>query len=115
MNRSSLVALILLLAAGVTFAAPIESQDYSKRILGRWLGSRKFAIFHANGTWGVQRNEDAPEDIDGRRWRIHGKKLFLTFRGDHGFQTAELTIISFTTESFTTEAGGYKEVYRWGP
>ena len=91
------------------------SNNYSKRILGRWLGPRKFAIFHANGTWGVQRNEDTPEDIDGRSWRIKGKQLFLTFRGDHGLQTTEFTIISFTPQKFITEVDGYKRTYDRSP
>ncbi|GEM_PF-6588694 len=96
-------------------AAPKDSGNYSKRILGRWLGPRKFHIFHSDGTWGVQRNEDAPEDIDGRCWHIKGNKLFLTFRGDHGFQTVDFTIVSFTAKSFTVEEDGHKEVYERAP
>ena len=115
MKRPFLVTLILLLAVVATFAAPKEAPDYSKRIVSRWLGSRKFAIFHANGTWGIQRNEDSPEDIDGRRWRIQGNKLFMTFRGDHGFQTTEFTIISFSPQKFITEVDGHKETYDRSP
>ena len=115
MKRALFLVLTLLVAGTKSFAAPKQSEDYSKRILGRWLGPRKFHIFHANGTWGVQRNEDAPEDIDGRRWRIQGNKLFLKFRGDAGLQTAEFTIISFTSKRFITEADGHKETYDRAP
>jgi TIR domain len=93
----------------------VQSEDYSRRILGRWLGSRKYITFHADGRWGVQRNEDAPIEINGRRWRIQRNKLLLTFRGDAGLQTAERTITSFTTKRFITEADGHKETYDWAP
>jgi hypothetical protein len=93
----------------------VRSEDYAKRILGRWLGPRKYIAFHADGRWGVQRNEDAPIEIDGRRWRIEGDKLLLTFRGDTGLVTAESTITSFTTKQFIIEADGHKETYEWAP
>lgn len=104
-----------LVLVGACTAPPKLTDDYSKRILGRWLGPRKYYIFHANGTWGVQGNEDAPEDIDGRRWRIQGNKLFITFRGDNGLLTVDYTIVSFTAKSFITEADGHKEVYERAP
>ena len=85
------------------------------RILGRWLGRRKYVTYYADGRWGVQRNEDAPVEIEGRRWRIEGNKLLLTWRGDAGSQTAESTITSFTTKQFMTEADGRKETYDWAP
>jgi len=93
----------------------VRSEDYAKRILGRWLGPRKYVAFYADGRWGVQRNEDAPIEIDGRRWRIEGNKLLLTFRGDTGLVTAESTITSFTTQQFITEADGHKKTYDWAP
>ena len=108
-------ALLLGCTSPEVTATPKDSNNYSKHILGRWLGPRKFHIFHSDGTWGVQRNEDALEDIDGRRWSIKGNKLFLTFRGDHGFETVALTIVSFTPKSFTTEADGHKELYERTP
>lgn len=107
--------LLVSLLALVACAAPKESDDYSNRILGRWLGSRKFSVFHADGSWGVQRNEDSPEEINGRRWRIQGNKLLLTFKGDTGLETAEFTIISMTAQRFVIEADDYKESYDRAP
>jgi len=93
----------------------VRSEDYAKRILGRWLGPRKYIAFYADGRWGVQRNEEAPIEIDGRRWRIEGDKLLLTFRGDTGLVTAESTITSFTTKQFIIEVDGHKNTYDWAP
>ena len=93
----------------------VRSEDYAKRILGRWLGPRKYVTFYADGRWGVQRNENAPIEINGRRWRIEGNKLLLTWRGDTGLITAESTITSFTTKQFITEADGHKTTYDWAP
>ena len=92
------------------------SRDYSKAILGCWLGSRKFEVYHADGTWGVKRHEDAPEEINGRRWHINGKTLVITFPGDHGLQTTELTIVSLTEHKMVLDADGYKEeLVRYSP
>jgi hypothetical protein len=115
--------LCLLVAVGTGIAAPKGSEDYSKRILGRWLGPKnKFRIFHADGTWGVQRHEDAPEGIAGRRWRIDGKKLFLTYPTDNGvgtpvhMVTSVYTIIFFTPQNFTIrDEDGRKEAYERAP
>ena len=93
----------------------IRSEDYAERILGRWLGPRKYLSFYADGRWGIQRNEDAPIEIDGRRWQIEGNKLLLAFRGDIDLVTAESTITSFTTKQFITEANGHKQTYDWAP
>ena len=92
----------------------VEPKDYSKRILGRWLGPRKYATFYADGRWGVQRNEDSPTEIDGRRWRIEGNKLLLTFQDVPGV-THESTITSFRTKQFLTEDNGHKKTYDWAP
>jgi len=93
----------------------VKLKDYSTRILGRWLGPRKYVTFFADGRWGVQRNEDAPIQINGRRWRIEGSKLLLTWRGDTGLMTAESTITSFTTKQFITEDDGHKKTSDWAP
>lgn len=92
----------------------VRSEDFAERILGRWLGRRKYIAFYADGRWGVQRNEDAPIEFNGRRWRIEGNKLFLTFQ-EHPGVTNESTIISFTTNQFITETDGNKETYDWAP
>jgi hypothetical protein len=105
----------LLLAVGGVTADEVP-RDYSKAIVGCWLGSRKFEVYHADGTWGVKRNEDAPEDISGRRWHIKGNKLFITYPGDHGLETAELTIVSLTERKLVLDTGGYKEeLTRYSP
>ena len=89
----------------------VQLKDYSKRILGRWLGARKYVAFYTDGRWGVQRNEESPIEINGRRWRIEGNKLLLTWRGEAGLETTENTITSFMTNQFVTEADGHNETY----
>jgi len=99
----------------------VKADNYAQRILGRWLGSRKFVIFHEDGQWGVQRNEEAKEEIMGRRWRIDGKKLFLTYPIDKGdgipvhMMTSVYDIISFTQQKFITEIDGFKDEYERAP
>src|SRR5205814_517684 len=93
----------------------VPPEDYAKRILGRWLGPRKYVAFYADGRWGVQRNEDAPIDIAGRRWRIEGNKLLQTIRVDTDTVTHESTITSFRTRQFITEYDGDKRTYDWAP
>jgi hypothetical protein len=93
----------------------VRYEDYAKRILGRWLGRRKYITFYADGRWGIQRNEDAPIGIEGRRWRLEGNKLLRTWRGETGLHTDESTITSFTTKQFITEKDGYKETFEWAP
>jgi len=102
--------------AFVTVTAGEPPHDYSKVILGCWLGSRKFEIYHPDGTWGVKRNENAPEDIRGRRWHIKGNRLIISYPGDHGTKTAALTILSLTDHKMVLEASGYKrELTRCSP
>jgi hypothetical protein len=67
--------------AFVSVTAGEPPRDYSKAILGCWLGSRKFEVYHASGRWGVKRHEDAPKEINGRRWHIKGKTLLITYPG----------------------------------
>jgi hypothetical protein len=104
--RAFFICLVLTVASLTAGAVP---RDYSRAIVGCWLGPRKFEVYHANGTWGIKRNEDAPEDIRGRRWHIQGNKLVITYPGDHGMDTAELTIVSLTEHKLVFDAGGYKE------
>jgi len=102
--------------AFVSVNAGEPPHDYSKAILGCWLGPRKFEVYHPNGTWGMRRNEDAPEEINGRRWHIKGRTLVITYPGDHGFETAELTIVSLTQHKMVLDADGYKvELERYSP
>jgi hypothetical protein len=102
--------------AFVSATAGEPRRDYSKAILGCWLGPRKFEIYHADGTWGVKRHEDAPEVINGRRWHIKGKTLVITWPGDRGLETAELIIVSLTERKMLLDADGYKkELVRYSP
>ena len=96
------------------YATPVASTfermpDYSKLICGCWLGPGKFEVYHADGTWGVKRNENAPEDIRGRRWRIEGDKLILIYPGDQGLETAVCTIVSCTAHKLVLDFDGYRQ------
>ena len=104
--RAFCICLVLTL---VSVSAGASPRDYSKAIVGCWLGSRKFEVYHADGTWGVKRNEDAPEDISGRRWHVKGNRLVLTYPGDHGLETAVFTIVSLTDHKMVLDASGDKE------
>jgi hypothetical protein len=106
--RFTAVPVALLSFALSTVAA---SPDYSKLIRGCWLGAGKFRVYHADGTWGVKRNEDAPEDTKGRRWRVDGNKLILTYPGDHGSETAVYTIVRCTERQMVLSIGRYTEEY----
>ena len=106
--RFTAVPVALLSFALSTVAAP---PDYSKLIRGCWLGAGKFRVYHADGTWGVKRNEDAPEDTKGRRWRVDGNKLILTYPGDHGSETAVYTIVRCTERQMVLSIGRYTEEY----
>jgi hypothetical protein len=93
------------------------TRSYSKRILGMWSSSRSGAssIFHADGSWGVQR-DPGHESIQGRWW-IKGNNLFLTYPEDNGIgtpvhiRTAKYRITFTNDDRFTMEAGGYQETY----
>ena len=93
----------------------VPSEDYAKRILGRWLGPRKYVAFYADGRFGVQRNEDAPVEIAGRQWRIEGNKLIQTIRVDSDVVTHESIITSFRTRQFIIEFHGQKRMHDWAP
>jgi hypothetical protein len=77
----------------------------------RWRPSR-IIVFHADGRWGVKKLEKVPEDIRGRRWWIKGNTLVLKYPSDHGFDTAQYRIISFTRDQFVTQIhGDYESTY----
>jgi hypothetical protein len=111
LTLATLVATLVSSLAALVFSAA-SSHDHSKLIVGCWLGPRKFDVYHADGTWGVKRNEDAPEDIRGRRWRVEGDELFLTFPGDNGMETAAYTIVSCTEQKLILDADGHRQVNR---
>jgi hypothetical protein len=105
----------MFLIVGTGVATSQEARSDSKRILGEWSGNHSGAdrIFHADGSWGVQRDH---ETIQGRWW-LKGKKLFLTYPEDNGvgtpvhIRTAEYKITFVSDNRFTTETGGHKEIY----
>ena len=105
------VALVTSCAGAITSVAGGEPDVDPQRVLGCWLGPRKFAVYHPDGTWGVKRHEDAPEDFRGRRWRIEGNTLFLTFAGDRGMTTVDFAIVSLTDRETILEADGYRQTY----
>jgi len=105
------IALSLVFGSLPKVAAAPKEANYSKLILGQWLGPRKIDVYHADGTWGVRRHEQAPEDKDQRRWSIKGNQLTLTYPGDHGTATATYTILSLAPQELVLDAGGYKQRY----
>ena len=109
--RSALSApVFVLVLAFHVIAATDAPHDYCEKITGCWLGSRKFEVYHPDGTWSVKRNENAPEDPRGR-WRVEGNRLFITAPKDGGFATATYTIISCTDHTLILEINGYREEY----
>lgn len=110
--KTWLVILAVLVAGSLseTVAAPKEA-NYSKLILGQWLGPRKIDVYHADGTWAVRRHEEAPEDKDKRRWSIKGNQLTLTYPSDGGTATGTFTILSLTSQELVLDADGYKQRY----
>ena len=108
-----IAAVVLVASCGVrlTSVARDKPDLDPQRVLGCWLGSRKFAVYHPDGTWGVKRHDDAPEDFRGRRWRLQGNTLVLTFPGDPGMTTVDFTIVSLTDREMVLEADGYRETY----
>ena len=116
MLRTLTLACVLFTAI-TSVATSQATRSYSKRILGMWSSSRSGAssIFHADGSWGVQR-DPGHESIQGRWW-IKGNNLFLTYPEDNGvgtpvhIRTTKYTIIFSSDDQFTTEIHGYKEIY----
>ena len=109
-----IIAAVVLVASCGVRSSSVAGDDPDvdpQRVLGCWLGPRKFAVYHPDGTWGVKRHEDAPEDFRGRRWRIDGNTLFLTFPGDRGMTTVHFTIVSLTDREMILEADGYQQTY----
>jgi hypothetical protein len=106
---------LLSAATGKDLAKWLNPKTTPSAFLGRWLGRRKYVAFFADGSWGVQRSEATPIEFNGRRWRIEGNRLFLSWRGEGGLQTTERIITSFMTKRFVTEGDGYNETYDWAP
>ena len=108
------LALGLAVLATVVSAAPLRPD--AKAIVGIWVFTSKsrpsrIIVFHADGSWGVRKFDDRPEDIRGRRWRVQDSTLILKYPGDHGFETATYKIVSFTPRKFVTEIHGYESTY----
>jgi hypothetical protein len=105
---SSVLAVSVVCPVVVAATTPL---DYAKQLVGCWLGERKFDVYHADGTWGFKRNEEAPEGAGGR-WRVEGDKLIITGSTDDGVATAAYTIISCTDHTLILEIDGYREEYK---
>jgi hypothetical protein len=109
-----------LFLAATTFAAASPDIDKNQIILGKWKVENprrpaRIVFFHADHTWGVTNfDPDKPEEINGRRWRIEGSKLILTYptveNGRHGFQTSAYTIVSFRRDRFATDVFTYTRI-----
>jgi hypothetical protein len=109
-----IVALGFTLSAVTTVAAP--GKPDAKAIVGTWIFSSKYRpsriiVFHADGSWGVRKFDERPEDIRGRRWSVEGNTLTLKYPSDHGFDTASYRVVSFTPRKFMTEIHGYESTY----
>jgi hypothetical protein len=112
---------LLVLALGVAIAggsviASAGQADYSKALVGSWIYSGKarptrIVVFHPDGSWGVRKFDDQPEDIRGRRWRVDGDSLILRYPSDYGFETGAYKILSFAPRKFVTETQGYRFTY----
>ncbi len=92
------------------------SEMFPDLILGKWI-ERKFEIYYPDGTWGIQRTEDAPIHTDRRTWRITGKTLILTYPsnipGDNkGIQTVTETIEVLNQTQFITRGGDGVSIIR---
>ena len=101
---------ISIVLAVVALKAGDVPRDYSKEIVGCWLGPRKFEVYHTDGTWGVKRNEDAPRTLRQAR-RVERDKLVLRYPSDRGFDTATFKIISCTEHELILDADGYTIKY----
>jgi hypothetical protein len=104
---------LTLFAVNTVFSAP---QPGTEAIVGSWVYSNKvrpsrIIVFHADGSWGVRKFDNGPEDIRGRRWRVQDDTLVLLYPSDHGFDTRVDKIVSFTRRKFVTEQQGYKFTY----
>ena len=107
--------LLSLLIANIAFASDVIDKD--KMIIGKWEVSNprrasRVVFFHPNHTWGVTNfDPDNPEEINGRRWRIEGDKLILTFpdreNGRDRLETQVYDIVSFGSDKFATDAFSY--------
>jgi hypothetical protein len=112
--RSLVVAGALAIAALPTAVAAPKPD--AKAIVGSWVFTSRvrpsrIIIFHADGSWGVRKFNERPEDIRGRRWRVNGSSLILTYPSDHLFETGHYRIVSFTPQRFVTEIHGYESTY----
>jgi hypothetical protein len=103
---------LLVLLPFIAAAALAASNDRERWILGTWTAetsrhASRTVIFHADHTWGVRGYVPFREEIHGRRWRVAGDQLILTYPGDDGLETMAYKIVSFTHDKFATDAFTY--------
>ena|SRR5438067_5714949 len=107
--------LLFLVIANTALAS--DAIDKDKTIIGKWKVNNprrpsRIVFFHPNHTWGVTNfDPDKPEEINGRRWRIEGDKLILTFQdrenGRDRLETQVSRIVSFGRDRFATDVFTY--------
>ena len=110
--KSFLALSFIICFAGNVILCGAPGADLSAKIIGKWLGPRKFVVFMADGTWGVQRNEESEVDSKQRRWRVTGDKLTMRYPSNNGVETAHFTIVLLTDEKLILKIGDYAEDYK---
>jgi len=110
--------LLFLVIANTALASDAIHKD--KTIIGKWEVNNprrvpRIVFFHPNHTWGVTNfDPDKPEEINGRRWRIEGDKLILSYpsrvNGRDSLETHAYKIVSFYRDKFATDVFTYKRI-----
>jgi len=113
--RSFLALSFIICFAGNVILCGAPGADLSAKIIGKWLGPRKLWVFMADGTWGVQRNEESEVDSKQRRWSVNGDKLTMSYPSDNAVETAHFTIVLLTDEKLILKSGDYTVEYERVP
>lgn len=95
--------------SGSKDVAIIESPSNAKLIIGKWL-ERKYVIFYPDGTWALQRHEEAPIDREGRQWTLSGNKVTRTWPG--GSIIERIDSLDRSEMKLSDEVGNVT-IYRW--
>jgi hypothetical protein len=108
---------ILLFLVIASTALASDAIDKGETIIGKWEVNNprrtpRIVFFHPNHTWGVTNFDPGKsEEINGRRWRIDGDKLILTFphreNGRDLLKTQVYKIVSFGRNKFATDVFSY--------
>lgn len=87
----------------------LESPSNAKLIIGKWL-ERKYVIFYPDGTWALQRHEEASIDREGRQWTLSGNKVTRTWPG--GSIIERIDSLDRSEMKLSDEAGNVT-LYKW--